>query len=224
MTYRIILSALLAGSAAALLLSTFQVFWVTPLILQAETFEIPSIEDAQVVVETVWQPEDGWQRTLSTIGSNVVMAFGFSLILTGFYNLFQTSKLYQGLAWGIAGYLSFFVSPALGLPPELPGKVAANLVERQYWFLGTVFSTAIGLMLILFPSKWPLKLLGFILLLMPHIIGAPQSEMHKSLVPHTLQTQFIWVASLSNALFWLLLGVLSLLIFRFFSPIQHPAQ
>lgn len=223
-----VLPAFLAGTLAALLLSVIQILWVTPLILQAETYEVsepPVASHASntAMVEDAWEPEDGWERTLSTTGSNVVIAFGFSLILIGFYSVFKASKIYQGIAWGAAGYIAFFASPALGLPPELPGTVAANLVDRQYWFMGTVFSTAIGFLLIYMPKKWMLRLVGFLLVLAPHLIGAPQPEVHESLAPHSLITQFIWAASLSNALFWLVLGVLSLALFRFFSPAQELA-
>lgn len=219
---RIVLSAFLAGTIAGVLLSVIQIFWVTPLILEAETYEIssPAIIGEIESAEQPWAPEDDWERTLYTTSSNIVIAFGFAIILTGFYNLFHFSKLYQGLAWGIAGYLAFFVSPALGLPPELPGTVAADLVDRQYWFLGTVFCTAIGLMLVFLSSKWILRLIGTFLVVTPHLIGAPQPLKHESLAPHSLITQFIWASSLSNALFWIALGTLSLVLFRFFSPLQ----
>lgn len=167
--------------------------------------------------------DEGWERTLSTAGSNIVIAFGFSLILTGIYSLFKISKLYQGLAWGAAGYVAFFASPALGLPPELPGTVAANLIDRQYWFLGTVFSTALGLVLIFLPNKWSLRIAGSFFVLMPHILGAPQPEVHESLAPHALQIQFILAAWISNALFWLALGALSLVLFRSFSSSKEIA-
>ncbi|MCK5830763.1 MAG: CbtA family protein [Methylococcales bacterium] len=222
---RIVLSALLAGTVAAILLSIIQVFWVTPMILEAETYEIsvPSSINHGEVVDEAWEPEDGWERTLSTAGSNIVIAFGFSLVLTGFYSLFKTSKLYQGLGWGAAGYVAFFAAPALGLSPELPGTVAANLVDRQYWFLGTVFSTALGLALIFLPHQWFWRLLGILLVLTPHLIGAPQPEVHETLAPHALVVDFIRAAWISNAFFWLVLGTLSLILFRFFSPTKEVA-
>ena len=221
---QLVLPAFLASIMVGILLSVVQIFWVTPLILEAETYEISAptnTNEAISVEQEAWGPDDGWERTLYTTGSNVVIAFGFALILTGFYNLFQLTKLYQGLAWGIAGYIAFFASPALGLPPELPGTVAADLVTRQYWFMGTVFSTSIGLMLVFLPSSWLFRILGVGLVLVPHIIGAPQPLTHESLAPHSLITQFIWASSLSNALFWVVLGVLSLVLFRFFSPLQQ---
>jgi len=51
----------------------------------------------------------------------------------------------SGLLWGAAGFLIFSGSPALGLPPELPGMTAAALDARQTWWIGTVIATAIGI-------------------------------------------------------------------------------
>lgn len=216
----IMFSAALAGSVAALLLSLLQIFWVTPLILQAETYETAAEavfhEPTAIHVhdETAWQPEDGWQRTLSTAGSNVVMAVGFALMLTGLYALRKPTGIWQGLAWGLAGYAVFFAAPAIGLPPDLPGTTAAALMLRQYWWLGTALATAGGLGLIFLQGRWPLRMTGLVLLLIPHLLGAPQPEMAESLAPALLQNQFRWASALSNAVFWMALGMLSALIFN----------
>ncbi|HEY8158766.1 MAG TPA: CbtA family protein [Methylobacter sp.] len=217
---RIVFSAVQAGTVAALFLSMLQIFWVTPLILQAETYEVA----AEAVLhehtadhahdDTVWQPEDGWQRTLSTATSNIVIAIGFALMLSGIYTLRNPSGIWQGLAWGLAGYAVFFVAPALGLPPDLPGTTAAELIVRQYWWLGTALATAGGLGLVFLQSNWLLRMTGALLLLIPHLLGAPQLEMTESLAPVLLQNQFRWASALSNAVFWMVLGVSSALIFN----------
>jgi len=217
---RIVFSALLAGTVAALFLSALQVLWVTPLILQAETYEVA----AEAVFhehsadhthnDMVWQPENGWQRTLSTASSNIVMAVGFALMLTGLYTLRKPLGILQGLAWGLAGYAVFFAAPTIGLPPDLPGTAAAELVVRQYWWLGTVLFTAGGLGLVFLQSNWSLRMIGVLLLLVPHLFGAPQPETAESLAPALLQGQFRWASALSNAVFWMVLGVLSALMFN----------
>jgi cobalt transporter subunit CbtA len=216
----IVFSALPAGIVAALLLSMLQIFWVTPLILQAETYEVAAeaVHHEHAIDpgldEMAWQPEDGWQRTLSTAGSNIVMAVGFALMLTGAYSLRNPSGTGRGLAWGLAGYAVFFAAPAIGLPPDLPGTTAADLMVRQYWWLGTVVATAGGLGLVFLQGNWPLRMAGVLLLLMPHLLGAPQPEVDESLAPALLQNQFRWASALSNAAFWMVLGVLSALIFN----------
>jgi len=216
---RIILSAGISGIVAALLLALMQILWVTPLILEAETYETAAeslahthIADATAGHEhpqQAWQPEDGWQRTLATISSNVVMAIGFASMLTGGYCLRRPPGWVIGFGWGLAGYAVFFAAPSLGLPPELPGTTAADLLARQYWWLGTVCVTAIGLGLLFLQSKPMPRLAGGLLLLSPHLLGAPQPAMAESLAPEALQVQFIQASALSNLVFWLVLGSVS---------------
>ena len=226
---RILLSACIAGLAAALALTAAQAVWITPLIAQAETYE----EAAQVNTsahehhaassqendkshhhEDAWQPEDSWQRTLATGISNTVMGVGFALMLCGMYVLRPPSGATQGLGWGLAGYVIFFAAPALGLPPDLPGTAAAELSARQYWWLGTAITTAAGLGLIFLQARKPYKLFGIVMLAVPHVIGAPHPAVPQSLSPESLQTQFRLLTIFTNALFWLLLGVLSAAAFK----------
>ncbi|WP_374089378.1 CbtA family protein [Methylomicrobium lacus] len=204
---------------AALLLSLMQILWVTPLILEAETYETAAESRApiHIVEETAgnehspkaWQPEGGWQRTLATISSNMVMAIGFASMLTGAYCLRRPSRWVIGFGWGLAGYAVFYVAPSFGLPPELPGTTVPELLARQYWWLGTVCFTAIGLGLLFLQSKPLPRLAGGLLLLIPHLLGAPQPAIAESLAPEALQVQFILASALSNLLFWLVLGGLS---------------
>ena len=225
MIKRIAQTAGFTGLLAALLLTLLQSFWVAPLILQAESFEKapPASEmvhehaagaaahshDAQA-----WEPEDGWQRVLSTTGGNLVVAVGFALMLAGLYTLRAPTRTAQGLLWGLAGYATFVLAPTLGLPPELPGTAAADLTLRQTWWIGTAASTAAGLALIVFGRNWLLKGLGLAILAVPHVIGAPQPEVHSMLAPEALEAQFKIAAQLTNVAFWLALGLISAWLFR----------
>ncbi len=222
---RILLSAIIAGILAALALTVAQSAWITPLIQQAETYEdagkgntggheMHSASALEHHYEQAWQPEDGWMRTLATGVSNTAMGVGFALILCGMYALRQPSGATQGLLWGLAGYVIFFAAPSVGLPPDLPGTAAAELTARQYWWLGTAASTALGLGLIFLQGRKPYKIIGLLLLAVPHLIGAPHPALPQSLAPEALQTQFRLITIGTNALFWLLLGVLSALAFR----------
>ena len=103
-------------------------------------------------------------------------------------------------------YLIFFVAPSLGLPPEVPGTEAANLKDRQLWWLMTVFDTAAGLWLLVFSKTKLNKLFGAVLLISPHSIGAPQPEVHSSAAPAELAHTFIIATAFANAVFWLALG------------------
>jgi len=89
----------------------------------------------------------------------------------------------------------------------LPGTAAAELLLRQYWWIGTAAATAAGLALLAFGSNWMLRILGVVLLALPHLVGAPQPEVHESLAPETLEHQFILASLLTNAAFWAALGM-----------------
>ena len=243
MLKRIAQTAGFAGLLAAILLTLLQSLWVTPIILQAETYESsdtpvaehshePSIPAAQAQTHVhatatphehdaeAWAPEDGWQRTLSTGLSNLVVAVGFALMLAGLFTLRAPNKTWQGLLWGFAGFATFCLAPAAGLPPEVPGTAAADLVQRQSWWIGTALATATGLGLIAFAGHWTLRVAGLLLLAVPHLIGAPQPEVHASLAPEALAEQFVLASLLTNALFWAALGLASA---WFFSRVQQSA-
>lgn len=224
MIKRIAQTAGFTGLLAALLLTLLQSFWVAPLILQAETYEkAPAAgahehEHAAMAGhehdEEAWEPEDGWQRVLSTTGGNLVVAVGFALMLAGLYTLRAPNRTSQGLLWGLAGYATFCLAPTLGLPPELPGTAAADLLQRQIWWVGTAASTAVAIALVVFGRHWALKVLGVAIVVVPHVIGAPQPEVHSSLAPQALEAQFKIASQLTNAAFWLALGLISAWLFR----------
>jgi cobalt transporter subunit CbtA len=106
------------------------------------------------------------------------------------------------------------LAPTLGLPPELPGTAAADLAQRQIWWIGTAASTAVGIALIVFGRNWLLKVLGAAILVVPHVIGAPQPETHSMLAPEALEAQFKIASQLTNVVFWLALGLISAWLFR----------
>ena len=223
MIMRIARTAGFSGLLAALLLTLLQSFWVAPLILQAETYEssapaahhehgseVPAHEHSA----EAWSPEDGWQRVLATTGGNLVVAVGFALVLAALYSLRAPTRASTGALWGLAGFAVFCLAPTLGLPPELPGTAAADLGQRQAWWVGTASATALGLALLVFARHGLLKVLGAVLLVIPHVLGAPQPEVHQSLAPQALETQFKLASWLTNAAFWLALGLLSAWLFR----------
>lgn len=210
-----------SGLLAAIVLTLLQAFWVTPLILQAETFE-GTEPAAETVVHDhgdgsaphhhnaeAWSPDDGLQRTLFTGLSNLVVAVGFALMLAGLYTLRAPQKTWQGLLWGLAGFAVFSLAPSAGLPPEVPGTAAADLALRQAWWVGTAACTAAGLALLAFGRHWALRGIGVALLAVPHLIGAPQPEVHESLAPRALAHEFIYASLLTNAAFWAVLGLIS---------------
>ena len=213
---RIASVAALAGFLAACLLTVVQQIQVVPLILEAElqesapdtpstsrTVSIPGHDDA------AWRPAAGPQRTFFTLLSNVVMAVGFALLLGALIYLHGKPATWRsGLLWGIAGYTVFFVAPALGLPPELPGAASARLAERQIWWLVSALAAGAGLWMLIFARAFVARLAGLLLLAAPHLIGAPHPPVRGGAAPEELASAFILASALANAVFWLSLGSL----------------
>jgi cobalt transporter subunit CbtA len=206
---RIVLAAALAGVLAGVVLTAIQQIEVIPILLEAEGYEVVATGIDATAQRDEWQPENGWQRTLSTAIANIVMAIGFALLLGAAMCLRNgTAGWRTGLGWGLAGYAVFFVAPSLGLPPELPGTEAAQLTHRQIWWWLTTILTATGLSLLVVARLWVVKILGVALLGVPYLISAPQPEWHNSEAPAELSNAFIVATAIANAAFWLSLGSL----------------
>jgi cobalt transporter subunit CbtA len=115
----------------------------------------------------------------------------------------------RGVYWGMAGFATFMLAPAIGLPPEIPGASAAALQDRQLWWLATVVATGLGLALMLRTRSVEWIAAGAVLIAAPHLIGAPQPAEHGGLAPESLAREFAVAALVSGFLFWLVLGAMS---------------
>ncbi|WP_274424625.1 CbtA family protein [Chelativorans sp. YIM 93263] len=214
--------AAIAGLFAGIAMTGLQTFFTVPLILEAETYEAGANaahghahehghEDAAASGhhhnEDAWAPADGAERTIYTALANVVTGVGFGLLLVAVSELAGgISSWRQGLVWGFAGFAVFTLAPGLGLPPELPGMPAADLLARQTWWIATVCATAGGLALIAFGRQPLLAVLGVALIIAPHFVGAPQPATHDTAVPAELHHSFVVAVTLTNLVFWVLLG------------------
>ncbi len=136
------------------------------------------------------------------------MATGFALLLAAAISIRDQAGWRRGLLWGAAGYGVFFLAPALGLPPELPGTQSAPLFDRQLWWAGTAASSAIGLWLAAFARHGALRVLGLALIAAPQVVGAPQPLSHGATAPDELARDFLRASYFVNAIFWLALGAL----------------
>lgn len=219
---RLVSTAVAAGLVAGLALTAVQRVQVTPLIAQAETYEVAkpaahTHEHADEHEHAGWKPEDGTERTLYTVLANSTMGIGFGLLLCAAMLVRGGRPTWRdGLVWSAAGYVVFFVAPSLGLPPELPGTAAAPVGERQLWWSLTALATAGGIGLIAFGRKWTFALAGLILLAAPQLAGAPQPLVHTSMAPPELAHAFIFASALANAAFWLVLGGCTAFFFKKF--------
>ncbi len=160
---------------------------------------------------------DGIERTLFTSFGNIVAGIGFALMLVAGFAL-NGGEIdgRRGVLWGVAGFAVFSLAPALGLPPEVPGAMAAELVARQGWWLAVVAATALGLGLMVFGRKTVWIVLGVVVLAAPHIVGAPHPEKLGGPVPPELAAHFVAASLVTAAVFWVVLGWLSGTLYRRF--------
>jgi len=235
MTFRnIVFSAAVVGIIAGTLYGIFQQIQINPIIYAAEAFEIEAGGDAlglEVQDHTsshdhnheAWTPDQGFERVLSTLVVNILVAIAFSILLISFMSLhnLKSSKppinWKSGILWGIGLMLSVFAAPSLlGIHPEIPGTIAKSLEHRQLWWIFSATATAIGL-LILYYGKKTIKLGGLVLIVLPQFVGAPVMEKisYANTDPAAiaalskLSSQFITATSIGMLIFCVLLGALS---------------
>ena len=210
--------AVAAGLIAGIAMTVLQARFTVPLILAAETYEnaAPAAHDHDAATPAhthepeAWAPADGFQRMAFTVAANVVTAVGFALLLVAASDFAGGIAGWRsGLLWGLAGFAVFTLAPGLGLPPELPAMPAAELLPRQVWWFGTVAATAAGLALIFLGKSPALAALGVALLVLPHLVGAPQPASLESPVPEGLHHRFVVAVTVTNLVFWALLGTLA---------------
>ena len=237
MTFRnIIFSAVFVGLIAGSLYGIFQQIQINPIIYAAEAFEVSTSADTTASAthdhadgaghshgHEAWAPEQGFERILSTLIANILVAMAFSILLISFMSLHNLKSgkprvnWKTGIVWGIGLLLSVFAAPSLmGIHPEIPGTIAQSLEHRQIWWISSATATAAGL-LMLYYGKNPVKLGGLVLIVLPQLVGAPVTE--KLGFANTdpaaiaalskLSSQFIIMTSIGMVVFCVLLGTLS---------------
>ncbi|WP_269929723.1 CbtA family protein [Aminobacter sp. HY435] len=233
----VVFIAAISGLLAGVILAALQTYATVPLILKAETYEnaggghehaaasaagtsapvassAAPAADAQAVApaeeEEGWAPADGFERFAYSALANIVSGVAFALVLVAVSEFAGgIANWRQGVFWGFAGFAVFTLAPGLGLPPELPAMPAADLGDRQVWWTLTVLATAAGLALIAFKQSLPLAIVGVALIVAPHVVGAPQPESHDSPIPGDLHHSFVVAVTITNLVFWVVLGAVA---------------
>lgn len=226
MVTRVLTVSLLAGLLAGLIVAALQHVTTTPLILKAEIYESAMMAPAashaafdggaRIILahgggdhaagaeHDEWKPQDGTQRMLFTSAATIGTAIGFAaLLLAGMLAAGDSIDQRRALIWGACGFLAFGLAPGMGLAPELPGAASAALQERQLWWIGTAIATAIGLFLFLRHEAPWLKLLAVVVILLPHVVGAPHAPTPESKVPAELAAHFTSLSLGIQAALWL---------------------
>ena len=155
-----------------------------------------------------WAPQDGLERIFYTTVTTILTGIGFALLLiSGMIMRGDKIDTRRGLLWGAGGFIAFVLAPSLGLPPELPGMVASDVLARQSWWITTAVASIVGLWLLVFSKKMQYKILAVVIALTPHLVGAPHPEaLSSNGVPPELAAQFVTVSIAVGGLFWALIG------------------
>ncbi len=154
-----------------------------------------------------------WPRHIQTFLSMEMNFIGYAFLMIAGMALAARSGVVttarSGILWGMAGFIAFSLAPALGLPPELPGAMAAPLELRQMWWIGTVLATTAALVAFAFGSNWMHWGAGIVLLALPHIIGFPKAGGYGGVVPPELAGEFVGMTLAISAISWAVLGLLA---------------
>ncbi|MCW0233691.1 MAG: CbtA family protein [Ferrovibrio sp.] len=138
--------------------------------------------------------------------------------------LHKPPGIYRGLAWGGAGFLALTLMPWLALPGSMPGRVSP---EQPLLWLSVMAASAGGLWLLWWPGDSgkpsPVRRLGGLALLLLAGVsgggfedGLPRAEPMADDDPEL----GVWRGLGLNLLFWLLLGLFSVLAAR--RVVQRP--
>ncbi len=216
------IASLVIGTLAGLVLSLAQFFLINPIIFQAESFEVAGHDHGSHDHSAeAWAPADGIERSGYTAVANIFAGIGFTAVLLAIISQCQALHLthltaVKGLLWGMGGFSVFFIAPAIGVPPEIPGIEAAPIEHRQLWWAATVLLVGLGLLVVAF-ANWPMKPIGLVLLALPYSIYIPHASGPAFAHPDPdavaalteLHQQFIVMSGLGNIVFWLVIGLLS---------------
>jgi cobalt transporter subunit CbtA len=219
---RLVLAALCAGILSGAFATAAHQVGTVPIILNAETYEKAVAHSSPTRYEhaaSAWEPEKGAERTAYTFLADILTGIGFALLLAAGLTLRGGEITWrEGLFWGLGGFAAFTLAPSLGLPPQVSGTDAAPLVERQLWWVATAVSTASALALFSFTRRAPWAILAAVLIVLPHLYGAPQPTTHRSGPLEGLARHFAVTVTIISFLFWAILGASTGYFYRRFRP------
>ena len=211
---RILTSALFAGAAAGLIAALLQLFFVQPVLLHAELYE--SGELVHFGSEAVSaHPDlpglfDEPMRNLLSILFTMLTYTGYALVMVALMSQAERQgheiTARHGIIWGLAGFVAFHFAPGLTLAPEVPGVAAADVGARQVWWVATVASAGVAMWLIAFGGNLVAYVIAALLLMAPHVIGAPEPDSFTGPVPTEIGALFAARAFGIGMAAWVLLG------------------
>ncbi|MAY86430.1 MAG: cobalt transporter [Pseudooceanicola sp.] len=213
---RLLTSALLAGAAAGLIAALLQLVFVQPVLLHAELYEGGELVHFGAESTVSAHPDlpgfDALRDGLSIVFTMLVYA-GYAMVLVALMALAQTHGARIdgriGLIWGLAAFVAVHLAPGFTLAPEVPGVAAADVYARQIWWFATVAAAGIAMWLIGFGRSWVAWGVAVVLLLAPHVIGAPEPDVFTGPVPTEIGALFAARALGVGLAAWVILGGLA---------------
>jgi cobalt transporter subunit CbtA len=231
-------SAVFAGFAVGVLVAGLQFAFVERDILLAEQYETGALTHfagvavgehdhaaaeaapAEATAEVHDHTQSDAEAETSSVqrhGLTVLFAIltyaGYALVLVAGYGLAgqfgRKIDVKTGLLWGLAGFAVFQMAPAMGLQPDMPGTPGADLTARQVWWFGTALATAGGLALLGYGAGVVSRVVGVVLLALPHAIGAPEMAVFAGVVPPELASAFAARTLGVGMIAWVTLGGLA---------------
>jgi len=230
MTKKLFTSALFAGLVAGLIAVLLQFSLMESLILEGEEYETgakvhfvslqntadisaPSAEETHDHATHEHEDEDEnlVARFALAFFADFIIFVGWALILVAGFAVAERFghkvTLKNGLLWGGAGFIAVHLAPGVGLAPELPGIPAADLQARQIWWVATVLSSAAALACFAYGRSAIYVAIGLVLLVAPHLIGAPRLEAFTGLAPPELSGEFVARSFAVSMATWAVLGL-----------------
>lgn len=210
---RLLTSALFAGAASGLIIALLQLYFVQPVLLHAELYEAGELvhfgSDSTVTAAPELPGFDAVRDGLSIVFTMLIYS-GYAMVLVVLMSLAETRgariDARAGILWGVAGFVAVHLAPGFTLAPEVPGVAAADVEPRQLWWFATVLASAIAMWLIAFGRNWAAWACAVVLLLAPHVIGAPEPEVFTGPVPTEIGALFASRALGIGLVAWVILG------------------
>ena len=212
MIARYITSALFAGAVTGLIAGLLQLWFVQPVLLHAELYEGGDLVHfgAEAVSAHPELPGFDPLRDVLSLVFTMLTYTGYAMMLIAVMSIAEDRGSYidgrSGILWGIAGFVAFHFAPAVSLPPEVPGVAAADVAVRQVWWFGTAGAAAVALWLLAFGKSWMWWGVAVILLLAPHVVGAPEPDVFTGPVPTEIGALFAARALGVGMAAWVILG------------------
>ncbi|VAX17337.1 hypothetical protein MNBD_NITROSPINAE04-1339 [hydrothermal vent metagenome] len=228
-----LVSGIVAGLGAGFLLGLMQVGFITPIIVEAEVYEnqIPATHEERSAnnhdPRHHLTEKGGIRRSLFTILGASLLGSAIGIVAAVLMGVIAAQNLKislrQGLLLGLAGYLAFNIIPGLGVAPAPPGVQGAPFDARQSWWLISSMMAVAGFITWavaphIFVDHFNVRLryakifsiiMALSFIATPFIIGAPVVELNfSSEALRQINSQFLIVTFVVNAVFWMILGSL----------------